>query len=530
MDPVEREIFRQLFASIAEEMGATLMRSAFSPNIKERRDFSCAVFDADGEMVAQAAHIPVHLGSTPLSVQAAIEDVEMGRESHAVLNDPYRGGTHLPDITFVSPVCDADGDVRFYVANRAHHADVGGSSPGSLPLSDSIDDEGIRIPPTRWSDELADRIASASRTPDERRGDLQAQLAANLRGRERLEAQLQRHGDEAWRAAEHLQDYSERFMARTLESMATGTWGFEDVLDGDGFGAGPLELTCEVTLEEHRAVVDWTGTASQTRGPVNAPRAVTVSAVLYVFRCLAPAEMPSNGGYMRRIEVETESGTLVDAEYPAPVAIGNVETSQRITDVVLGALADPLPERIPAASCGSMNNVTIGGVDRREERSGEFTYYETIAGGSGAHAEGNGTDGIHTHMTNTLNTPVEALEHAYPFRVERYAVREESGGAGEHDGGNGVVRTYAFDQPATATLMTERRDHPPYGLCGGDNGARGCNVLVRDGEPAELPGKCTVELEAGDRLRIETPGGGGWGESTSSREPPENGDRRTDEP
>ncbi len=516
MDPVEREIFRQLFASIAEEMGVTLMRSAFSPNIKERRDFSCALFDADGEMVAQAAHIPVHLGSTPLSVQAAIEDVEMGRDGHAVLNDPYRGGTHLPDITFVSPVCDDAGEVRFYVANRAHHADVGGRSPGSLPLSDSIDDEGIRIPPTRWSDELVERIASASRTPEERRGDLQAQLAANLRGRRRLEEQIERHGREAWRAADQLQSYSERFMRRTIEDMPSGTWAFRDVLDGDGFDSGSLELTCEVTLGDDHATVDWSETASQTRGPVNAPRAVTLSAVLYVFRCLAPDEMPSNGGYMRCIDVETESGTLVDAEPPAPVAVGNVETSQRITDVVLGALAEPLPGRIPAASCGSMNNVTIGVDDPRGDGAENFTYYETIAGGSGGHASGEGTDAIHTHMTNTLNTPIEALEHAYPLRVERYAIRDDSGGDAPHAGGDGVVRSYVFDGDATATLMTERREHPPYGLQGGNPGQRGHNILVRDGEPKALPGKCVVELGEGDRLRIETPGGGGWGRETTS--------------
>lgn len=512
MDAVQLEIFRQLFASIAEEMGVTLMRSAFSPNIKERRDFSCAIFDASGEMVSQAAHIPVHLGSTPLSVRAAIEEVDMGSDGHAVLNDPYRGGTHLPDITFVSPVVGPEGQVRFYVANRAHHSDVGGISPGSLPLSTHIDDEGIRIPPSRWSPERLREITEASRTPQERRGDLQAQLAANMRGRRRLEQQIERHGAQVWSAAEQLQDYSERFMGEMLRDFPEGEWRFEDLLDGDGFGNDDLSIRCRVALSEGKATVDFSGTDPQTKGPVNAPRAVTLSAVLYVFRSLAAEEMPSNGGYMRCVEVETEPGTLVHAEYPAPVAVGNVETSQRITDVVFGALAEVLPDRIPAASCGSMNNVMVGGIDRRRRDDRTFTYYETIAGGSGAGPGYEGTDAIHTHMTNTLNTPIEALENAYPFRVESYRLRRGSGGTGEHEGGAGVVRSYGFDSPATVTLMTERRRRGAWGLRGGGDGEPGRNVLVHDGEEHVLEPKCTVDVEAGDEIRVETPGGGGWGE------------------
>jgi N-methylhydantoinase B len=511
VNPVQLEIFRQLFSSIAEEMGATLMRSAFSPNIKERRDFSCAVFDADGEMVAQAAHIPVHLGSTPLSVQAAIADVDMGTDGHAILNDPYRGGTHLPDITVVSPVVGPDGEVRFYVANRAHHADVGGISPGSLPLSTHIDDEGLRLAPQRWSEEVRERVAEASRTPDERRGDLQAQIAANLRGRQRLVEHMERRGGEVWAAADELQAYSERFMRRMLRDFPTGEWSFEDLMDGDGFGHDDLAIRCRVAIGEGEATVDFTETVGQTEGPINAPRAVTVSAVLYVFRCLAAEQMPSNGGYMRCIDVVTQEGSLVDAAHPAPVAVGNVETSQRITDTVLGALAEPLPDRVPAASCGSMNNVMIGGPD---PDGGEFTYYETLAGGSGAGPGWHGTDAIHTHMTNTLNTPVEALESAYPFRVETYRLRAGSGGEGRWQGGDGVVRTYGFDGPATVTLMTERRRRGPWGLQGGGDGAPGRNVLIRDGDEEELPAKCTVEVEAGDAIRIETPGGGGHGASS----------------
>jgi N-methylhydantoinase B len=512
VNAVELEIFRQLFSSVAEEMGATLMRSAFSPNIKERRDFSCAIFDPGGEMVAQAAHIPVHLGSTPLSVAAAIESVDMGNDGHAILNDPFDGGTHLPDITIVSPVHGPDGAVRFYVANRAHHSDVGGISAGSLPLSSHIDDEGIRLGPTRWSDEVLEQICQASRTPDEREGDLQAQIAANLRGRRRLQQQMDRRGSRIWGAAGALQDASERFMARTLDEMPDGRWSFEDVLDGDGWGSGPLSIQCSLEISGERATVDFSGTTAQTEGPVNAPRAVTVSAVLYAFRCLVGEEMPSNGGYMRRIDIDTEPGSLVDAQYPAAVAAGNVETSQRITDAVFGALAQCVPERVPAASCGSMNNVLIGGRDGRDGEDRAFTYYETIAGGSGAGPGYHGADAVHTHMTNTLNTPVEALEHAYPFRIAEYSVRRDSGGRGEYRGGDGVVRSYAFDGPAEVTLMTERRDHAPWGLHGGADGAPGRNILVRDGDETRLPAKCSIEVGPGDRIRIETPGGGGWGD------------------
>lgn len=527
MNAIELEIFRQLFASVAEEMGVTLMRSAFSPNIKERRDFSCALFDAGGEMVAQAAHIPVHLGSTPLSVRAAIEDVEMGEEGHAILNDPYRGGTHLPDLTVVSPVTGPDGEIRFYVANRAHHADVGGISPGSLPLSNHIDDEGIRIPPTRWSDAIRERICEASRTPEERRGDLRAQIAANLRGRQRLREGIESRGATLDEAADELQSYSERFMGELLEEFPAGRWTFEDVLDGDGFGHENLPIQCEVTIDEGRASVDFEGTAVQTEGPVNAPRAVTVSAVLYVFRCLASHEMPSNGGYMRRISVETEPGTLVHAEYPAPVAVGNVETSQRITDVVFGALAGALPGKVPAASAGSMNNVMVGGSEPRRGAEEPFTYYETLAGGSGAGPSADGEDAVHTHMTNTLNTPVEALEHAYPFRVETYQIRRNSGGAGRYAGGDGVVREYVFDVPSTVTLMTERRRRGPWGLQGGAAGAPGRNLRITEGDAEELPPKCTVEVDAGDRLRVETPGGGGWGSESGSDADEPGGDDRT---
>ena len=511
MNPIELEIYRNLFASIAEEMGVVLMRSSFSPNIKERRDFSCAIFDAGGEMVAQAAHIPVHLGSTPMSVAAARESVQMGPGDHVVLNDPYAGGTHLPDITFVSPVCDDEGQPVFYVANRAHHADVGGATPGSLGLSKSVDEEGIRIPPTRWDEQLEDQIAEASRTPQERRGDLKAQIAANRRGIARLSEEIRRRKAALFDAAESLQNHSERFMENLLDEMPDGTWSFEDELEGDGVDSGPIPIRAKLTIDGDRAVVDFSNSAGQVKGPVNVPKAVTVSATLYVFRCLADETLPSNGGYMRRIEVRTEKGTVVDAEPPAPVAIGNVETSQRITDVVMGALAKALPDRIPAASCGTMNNLTVGGTDPRHGGK-SFAYYETIAGGSGAGPGYHGASAVHTHMTNTLNTPVEALEHSYPFRVERYGIRRGSGGEGRFEGGAGVVRSYRFGSGATVTVMTERRTSGPWGLAGGQGGRPGVNLLIRaDGTEEKLDAKQVVEVEPGDRLEMKTPGGGGWG-------------------
>jgi N-methylhydantoinase B len=328
-------------------------------------------------------------------------------------------------------------------------------------------------------------------------------------------------------AVDELQSYSERFIRELLEEFPTGRWTFEDLLDSDGFGHENLPIRCEVTLDDGAASVDFEGTAAQTEGPVNAPRAVTVSAVLYAFRCLASHDMPSNGGYMRRIDVETEPGTLVHAEEPAPVAVGNVETSQRITDVVFGALAEALPERVPAASAGTMNNITVGGMDPRGGDEEPFTYYETLAGGAGAGPSADGEDAVHTHMTNTLNTPVEALEHAYPFRVETYRIRRNSGGAGRYDGGDGVVREYVFDLSSTVTLMTDRRRRGPWGLGGGDAGEPGRNLRCTDGTVEELPAKCTVEVEAGERLRIETPGGGGWGSESGLESDESGGDGRT---
>lgn len=516
IDPIRLEVLKNRFVSLAEEMGAALMRTAFSPNIKERRDFSCALFDRHGEMLAQAAHIPVHLGSMPLSVAAALERSDLAPGDMILLNDPYRGGTHLPDVTLVTPVFLDEEKPAFFLANRAHHADVGGMSAGSMPIATEIFQEGLRIPPVKLvrggeiDTELLALLLANVRTPVEREGDLSAQIAANRTGERRLREIVGQYGlPEVERYGSALLDYGERLMAEVIADIPDGSYAFEDVLDDDGAGTAAIPIRCRITVRGARATVDFTGCAPQVAGCLNAVRAITLSAVFYVFRLLAPEEIPNNAGCQRPVEVLTRPGTVADCTFPAAVAGGNVETSQRLVDVLLGALAQALPQRIPAASAGTMNNLTVGGVD---PRSGElFTYYETIAGGAGGGPAGEGASGIQTHMTNTLNTPVEALEHAYPLRVRHYGLRDGSGGGGRQRGGDGVIREIELLGAARLTLISERRASAPYGLQGGGTGRPGRNLLLRDGAVTELPAKVAVEARAGDRLRIETPGGGGWG-------------------
>jgi N-methylhydantoinase B len=517
IDPITLEVFNHRLSAIAEEMGVALCRSAFSPNIKERRDFSCALFDGNGNMVAQAAHIPVHLGSTPLSVRAAIEQVPMQAGDVVMLNDPYAGGTHLPDVTVVTPVFLGRHRRPFaYVANRAHHADIGGSSPGSMPLATEIYQEGLRVPPVRIvrSGEIASDVlhlfTANTRVADERRGDLLAQLAALRRGAARLQELVHEAGPGPTRAAmAALQNYSARLMAATLRQLRPGTYRGRDWMDDDGTGATRIPIQVTVRIGRGRAQVDFNGSAAQVAGGINANYAVTVAAVLYVFQALADTPIPANAGLMRPLRIIAPLGTVVNARFPAAVAGGNVETSQRIVDVLLKALAPAAPDKVPAASNGSMNNLAIGGFDAGRQR--EFAYYETVAGGAGAGPHRPGASGVHTHMTNTLNTPVEALEAAYPLRVTCYGLRTRSGGTGRHRGGDGVVREIELLVPAHVTLLTERRSLAPYGLHGGAPGRKGRNLLITRNKTQPLPAKLTSTFPAGSRLRILTPAGGGWG-------------------
>ncbi|MCU1306036.1 MAG: 5-oxoprolinase (ATP-hydrolyzing) [Acidobacteriaceae bacterium] len=529
-DPIELEIFKNIFHSIAEEMGAALRRTAFSPNIKERRDYSCAVFDSAGEVVAMGDHMPVHLGSMPMSVRAAIDDLQLGPGDVAILNDPFRGGTHLPDITLVAPVFVANKKTRncapdFYVASRAHHADVGGTYPGSMGLCTEIYQEGVRIPPIKLvvngeiEREVLALLLNNVRTPQEREGDLGAQIAACHTGATRLQQVAARYGAARMAAAmRELHSYSERMMRSFLAQIPSGTYIAEDFLDDDGVSDEPVRIAVKITVHagkknSEQVTVDFTGSSPQVRGSINAVEAITYSACFYVFRCLLAEDVPATAGLMRPLRMVSPVGSVVNAQPPAAVAGGNVETSQRIVDVLLRALAQAIPDRIPAASSGTMNNLTIGGMDDRNPSDVHpFAYYETVAGGMGARPGKDGVPAVHTHMTNSLNTPAEALEHAYPIRVTEYSVRKNSGGAGKHRGGDGTVREVELLSDAQVTLLADRRKRGPYGLNGGDDGATGkTEVLHADGTRRALPGKCSVQLKKGDKVRISTSGGGGWG-------------------
>lgn len=534
MDAITLAIYSQLFAAICDEMGTALMRSAFSPNIKERRDFSTALFTPDGRMLAQAAHIPVHLGSMGFAVRGVLEALTLHDGDVALLNDPYRGGTHLPDLTVVTPV-HATGRLVGYAATRAHHADIGGSTPGSMPVARSLAEEGLIIGPCklveagRINTGVLAPLLAAVRTPDERRGDLDAQTAACRAGAARLAALCDRDGVAAvLESMEAVLAHGERVARAAIAELPPGTYRASDRLDDDGFGHLDLPIVCSLTVEPTGAlVVDFSGTAPQTEGNLNAVFPVTFAAVAYCLRCLMPPGTPSSAGCWAPLRLFAPPGTLVNPLPPAPVAAGNVETSQRIVDVVLAALARAVPHRIPAASAGTMNNLALGGTDPRTGRA--FSYYETIGGGMGGRPGSPGLDAVQTHMTNTLNTPVESLELHYPLRVERYSLRDGSGGPGLHPGGRGVVREIRALADGVFTLLTERRRHAPPGAAGGLPGKRGRNLLVEgpgatppagtSSTPATpssrhselLPGKVTRAWKAGDLLRIETPGGGGWG-------------------
>ena len=534
-DPIKLEIFKSLYSSVAEEMGVSLRRSAFSPNIKERRDYSCAVFNSEGVLIAQGDHMPVHLGSMPMSVKAALETLDLQPGDIAVLNDPYAGGTHLPDVTMVAAVFDegkrqkAKGKKQnfahrspatnhrplFYVANRAHHADIGGATPGSMGRADEIYQEGLRIPPVRLmiggevNTDVMRLISANVRLPEERQGDLTAQLGAIATGQNRLLEIVERYGfQEANLYASRLIAYTGEMMRRVIRQLPDGVYGAEDFLDDDGYSDEPVRIKVSIKIKGDKATVDFSGSAPQVRGPINAVEAITVSGVYYVFRCLIAADVPASWGIMEPIEVIAPEGTIVNARPPAAVAGGNVETSQRIVDVLLLALSKAT-NLVPAASQGTMNNLTIGGIDSRTNRA--FAYYETVAGGMGARDGLAGLDAIHTHMTNSLNTPAEAMEYDFPMRVRRYSIRKESGGAGKFHGGEGVIREIELLTDAQVTILSDRRKTLPYGLRGGQSGKAGRTILISKEGETVLAGKESVQAKAGDRVRIETPGGGGYG-------------------
>jgi N-methylhydantoinase B len=522
-DPIRLEIYRHLLTALAEEMGATLRRSAYSPNIKERRDYSCALFDAAGDPVAMGDHMPVHLGAMPMSVRAALDAVGPLRDGDVVgLNDPFRGGTHLPDITLVEPVYLPGGDAPLaYVAARAHHADVGGMAAGSMPLAREIYQEGLRIPPVRLVDggrRVGDvwRLLLANvRTPGEREGDLDAQLAALVSGRRRLLDLVDRRGaDEVRSAMAGLLEYADRLLRAGIAKIPDGAYEAEDVMEDDGVDDAPLLIRLRLTVDGDTVHADFTGSAPQARGGINAVEAITASATRYALRVvverLLDQPLPAGGGAMSALRLTVPPASVVAARPPASVAGGNVETSQRITDVLLLALGRAVPDIAAAQSQGTMNNLTVGGID---PRTGDpFAYYETMAGGMGAGADGPGLSGVHVHMTNSLNTPVEALEHAYPFRVRSYGIRRETGGSGRHRGGDGLRRDLELLADGDISLLTERRARAPQGLAGGGPGAPGRNVLVRDGEERDLPSKATLPARRGDMISLRSPGGGGWGE------------------
>lgn len=522
VNPVRVEIYRNLFASVAEEMGTVLKRSAYSPNIKERRDYSCAVFDAEGQVLAMGDHMPVHLGSMPLSVAAALGTFPMSPGDIVILNDPFSGGTHLPDITIIAPVFATGGmssRPTFYVASRAHHSDVGGISAGSMPLSREIFQEGVRIPPLKLYEagelnrSLLKLLLYNVRTPREREGDLAAQVGALKVGERRLYDIVERNGSqEVEQAVDALHTYAERTTQAVLTNLPDGVYRAEDQLDDGGLESADRPVCIRVELRKNgdRLQIDFKGTDPQVPGCLNAVYAITVSACYYVLRCLAPDDVPLSAGLLRPVEVTAPEGSVVNARFPAATAAGNVETSQRIVDVLLRAFAEVLPDVIPAASSGTMNNVTVGGIDPATRLP--FSYYETIGGGMGAGPGGDGDSGVHTHMTNSLNTPVEALERYFPFRIACYRLRARSGGRGRFRGGDGIVRMLEAAAECEVTILSERRAQGPWGLQGGEDGKPGANFLVgSQGRRKRIRGKDRIRLSAGDALLIETPGGGGWG-------------------
>ena len=524
-DPVRLEVYRHLFSALAEEMGAALKGSAFSPNIKERRDYSCALFDSQARVVAMGDHMPVHLGAMPMSVSAALAEFGTLRPGDVVmLNDPFYGGTHLPDITMVTAVWGEGDNANplAYLAVRAHHSDVGGMAAGSMPLAREIYQEGLRIPPVRLvdrgqrNDDIWRLLLANVRTPAERAGDLAAQLGCLAVGQQRLLALVARaSAAEVAAAMNEIVEYGERMVRSAVALIPPGHYRAQDVLEDDGFGNGPLPIAVKLDVVTEGIIVDFEGSAPQTTGGVNAVASITISAVRYVVRCIAEAllgqTLPAGGGNMLCVHVKLPERSIVNAAPPASVAAGNVETSQRITDVLLAAFAHALPDLVPAQSQGTMNNLTLGGID---PRSGQpFAYYETMGGGMGASAQGDGLSGVHVHMSNSLNTPIEALEHAYPIRIRHYSLARGSGGHGAHRGGDGIRRDIELLADADVSLLSERRLSGPKGINGGADGQPGENLHITREGTESLPSKTTFRASKGDTLSIRSPGGGGSGDA-----------------
>ncbi len=509
MDAIQLSVFSSRIAAVCDEMGAMLRCAALSPNIKDRLDFSCAVFDAEGQLCAQAAHIPVHLGSMAYAMAGIVGQLEWRHGDMVIVNDPFLGGTHLPDITLIAPVFVAEQLVAF-VTNRAHHADIGASTPGSMPISKRLDEEGLIIPPSylirmgALDEDFLNSIVSATGNAQQSRGDFSAQISANRAGVQRLMSLIDGMGLSPFKQSlVLLNDYAERLATTALQQIPDGEYRFSDVMDDDGMGNRDIPIQACVKVNDGYINVDFDGTAKQVQGNINCPLSVAAAAVYYVFRCLMPTQTPACAGSFRRIQLNAPEGCLVNARRPAAVAAGNVETSTRIVDVIMGALAQAIPDLIPAASHGSMNNVAMGARGAGQN----WDYYETLGGGMGAGPHSAGLSALQTHMTNTLNTPVESLEMHYPLRIQRYQIRSGSGGEGKHKGGDGLIREYEFLAPTTVTLLTERRQHQPWGLAGGQPGMVGQNCL--DGEA--LPAKISFSAQPGQRLTVSTPGGGGWG-------------------
>jgi len=508
MDAIQLSIFSSRISAVCDEMGAVLRRAAFSPNIRDRLDYSCAVFDPQGQLCAQAAHIPVHLGSMAYAMAELVQCRDWLPGDMVVVNDPFQGGTHLPDVTLIAPVF-ADQRCAAFVANRAHHADIGAESPGSMPIGNRLEQEGLIISPTvlvengEIQQSVLDWISAAMHNSTITQGDFSAQISANRSGVKRIQELLAGMGMDAWlNSLKILNDYAERLARAALQELPDGCCEFEDLMDDDGQGNRDIRLHVCVTLNAGQVSVDFSGTDQQVQGNINCPLAVTAAAVFYVFRCLMDERTPACAGSFRLIQLIAPAGCLVNARPPSAVAAGNVETSSRIVDLVLGALARVIPDRVAAASQGTMNNLAMGSRDGQ----GGWDYYETIAGGMGAGKQGGGLHAVQTHMTNTLNTPIEVVEAAYPLRIRRYALRTGSGGNGQRKGGDGLVREYEFLTRAQLTLLTERRRHSPWGLLGGRAGLPGENRL----NGKILPAKAALVVESGDRLEIATPGGGGF--------------------